>query len=61
MRIIEMKQFKDKEYLKYSQNITVAMRQFVHSTLEQRLESKPGLTEEEKSKPSVIQSGSSIR
>lgn len=33
MRIIEMKEYKDKELQKYSQSITVAMRQYVHMTL----------------------------
>lgn len=37
MRIIEMKEYKEKELQKYSQSITVAMRQYVHMTLEQRL------------------------
>jgi hypothetical protein len=45
MRIVEMKEFKDKEFLKYSQNFTIGMRQYVHATLEERLEGKPGLTE----------------
>ena len=34
MRIIEMKgEFKDKSYQKFTQNFTVAMRQYVHMTL----------------------------
>lgn len=33
MRIIEMKEYKEKELQKYSQSITVAMRQYVHMTL----------------------------
>lgn len=33
MRILETKEFKEKEY----QNITVAMRQYVSTTLEQKL------------------------
>jgi hypothetical protein len=37
MRIVEMKEFKDKEYQKYSQNFTVGMRQYLHMTLEERL------------------------
>jgi len=33
MKIIEMKEFKDKSYQKFTQNFTVAMRQYVHMTL----------------------------
>jgi hypothetical protein len=54
MRIIEMREFKDKELQIYTQRITVAIRQYVNMTLEQRLESRPCLTEEEKSKKWVI-------
>ena len=33
MRIIEMKEFRDREYQKYTQNFTIGMRQHVHMTL----------------------------
>ena len=36
-----MKDFKDKDTIKYEQNIIVGIRQYIHRTLENRLEAKP--------------------
>jgi hypothetical protein len=47
MRILSLREF-DKKEVRYEQNFAVAIRQFLHSTLEQRLEARPTLSEEEK-------------
>lgn len=44
MRILSLREF-DKKEVKYEQNFAVAVRQFLHSTLEQRLEARPFLSE----------------
>lgn len=49
MKVLSLREF-DKKEVKYEQSLAVAVRQFLHLTLEQRLEGRPLLSEEEKRK-----------